>query len=113
MPMSTAGADWVMRPTETKSTPVSAIAGAVSRVTPPAARNGRGLGEAADRDEVDAGLGNCADRLEVHPARSLQRHAPSDQLDRFAKDLRRHVVEQQPVGPRRERFADLLDAVDL
>src|SRR6266581_2322113 len=38
--MSTAGADCVMRPTEMKSTPVSAIARMVSRRTPPEASSG-------------------------------------------------------------------------
>ena len=40
MPISTAGADWVIRPTEMKSTPVSAMPRMVSRLTPPEASSG-------------------------------------------------------------------------
>ena len=53
--MSTAGADWVIRPTEMKSTPVSAIARMVSRSTPPEASSGTRPATSATASRKDRG----------------------------------------------------------
>ena len=75
--MSTAGADCVIRPTEMKSTPVSAIARRVSSPTPPEASSG------------------------TLPPESATARRKSET----------HVVEQNHVGPRLERFRHLLERV--
>jgi hypothetical protein len=71
------------------------------------------LGDAADRNEIDAGLSDGADRFEANAARGFERHAAADQLDRTAERRRVHVVEQEAIGASCERFLDLLDPVDL
>ena len=73
---SSAGAEWVSAPTEMKSTPVAAISATLSSVIPPDASSSRAAPPAASRS--------------------------GDRGSRAAR--RRHVVEQQPVGARRERL---------
>src|SRR4029079_14832626 len=96
--MSTAGADGVSRPAETKLTPVSARKRMLSRVTPPEASSG------------------------TRPAtsRTASRSCPGSILWRRSRsappcsDLRRvYIVEQQPVRPGGKRRLDLVDAVHL
>ena len=51
--------------------------------------------------------------VEGDAARGLERHAPGDQGDGLPQERRRHVVEQDPVGARRECLGDLVERVAL
>src|SRR6476661_6446660 len=74
---------------------------------------GRRVREGADRDPVDASLGDGADRLQVHSARGFGGGAAVDQLDAPGHYVGRHVVEHDDVGARLDRGTNLLDAVAL
>ena len=55
------------------------------------------MGERADRDLVDSGLGDRADRLERDAAGGLEAGPATGQRDGCAKLVRGHVVEQDRV----------------
>ena len=69
--------------------------------------------EGAHGDEVDAGLGDGADRLERDAAGGLELRPPGGELDRTAQEHGRHVVEQDSVGAGGKRLADLVERVAL
>ena len=75
-------------------------------------RAGR-VGQRADRDHVDAGLGDRADGLEVDAAGCLDGRPAGDGLDAHAQLVEREVVEHDGADPRREDGFDLLEPVDL
>src|SRR4249919_3422324 len=54
----------------------------------------RRLGDAADGDEVDAGLGDGPDGVEIDPAGRLERDPAGNLQHSVAQHVRLHVVEQ-------------------
>src|SRR5581483_11483104 len=79
----------------------------------------RAVRDPADRDPVDAGVGDPLDRLERHAARGLElgallrRRLGADLLDRVGHGLARHVVEEDQVRPVLGREERARDGVDL
>ena len=80
-----------------------------------------GVGERADADEVDAGLGVGASRVEHdsaggfggNPAAGLSGGHSFDALDGAADFSGRHVVEQDGLGAVSESFVELLRGADF
>ena len=70
-----------------------------------------GMGERADGDEIHAGLGDGADAGQGHAAAGLGLRAAFALLHGQAQLNQVHVVEQDDVGPRRDRLLDLLQRV--
>ena len=74
----------------------------------------RRVGEGADGEEVDAGLGDRPGPVEGQPAGGLGADAGrAAEGDRGAQVVQRHVVEQHQVGTGGDHLADLLDGVAL
>ena len=71
------------------------------------------VGQRADRDEVDAGLGHLAGPLEGQSARGLQAGAAVGDPHRLGHGRGVHVVEQDPVAARVEQRAQLVEVGDL
>ena len=71
------------------------------------------MGERPDGDDVDAGLGDRAHRVEGHPAGCLDDDAPRDLLDAGTQVVEREVVEHDRVDPRGQDGVDLIQTVDL
>jgi len=71
------------------------------------------LGQAADRDAVDAALGDGADAFEANAAGYFQRHASRGDLDRAAALVRAEVVDQDAVGACFDSLSKFLEALDL
>ena len=73
------------------------------------------MSERAYRDQVDPGLGICADIRKGDPAGCFQQRPSifgfviAYYLDCFADHLRRHVIEEQHIGFPFQRFVDLFD----
>jgi hypothetical protein len=71
------------------------------------------LGEAADRDAVDAGFGDGAHALEVDAAGGFELGAALVDGDGFAHLVEAHVVEQDHLGAGGEGFFELAEVLDL
>ena len=87
--------------------------GASIRMSSPRSSARRGVGERADRDDVDAGLGDRAHGLEGHAAGCLDRRAAGDLRDARAQVVEREVVEHDRADAGGEHGLDLLEPVDL
>src|SRR4051794_5412466 len=78
-----------------------------------------GVGEGADRYEVDAGGGDRGDVVEGDAPRRLERWTSIPIVrqvaegDGLAQPLRRHVVEQQAVGAGGEGLGDVVEGAAL
>jgi len=77
-----------------------------------------GVGQRANGDEVDTGVGIFPDIAKVDAPGSLGNDRRSgwmspDDADGLANQLRSHIVEKKYIGPRGERFVDLGDGRDL
>src|SRR6478609_4051117 len=72
-----------------------------------------GVGQSADGDEVDAGLGDLARPLERQPAGGLERRAAVGDADRLGHRHGVHVVEQDLGAADREQLAQLVEVGDL
>ena len=67
-----------------------------------------GMGQRADRNQIDAGLGDCAHGLERDAAGGFEDDAPGGAITRARAHLvERHVVEQDRIGPGGQRLLDL------
>ena len=76
------------------------------------------MGQGADRDEVDAGLGGGADGLKVDVAGGLEGRLAAGRVDvaefdRGAHRRRVHVVEEELVGAGAEGVGGLVEVADL
>lgn len=71
------------------------------------------LGQAADRDVIDAGGRDGGDGLEVDAARGFAGDAACDQRDGFAQGVGAHVVEQEAGGACLQGGFDLVEGVDF
>src|SRR5215472_10170412 len=74
------------------------------------------LGEGADRDEIDAGLGDGAHRLERHASRALELHRPAARVverHRGAQVRVGEVIEHHDVGRAGKGFLELGERFDL
>lgn len=69
------------------------------------------VGEGADADKVDAGLGDGADVIDVDAAAGLGSGAPRDELNGFTELGGRHVVEEDDVGTRIDGLSGLLELI--
>ena len=85
----------------------------VQRVIHADVDGGRRLGDAARGNEVHARFRYRSNRLQANSSRGLERHPALYHFDCAAKYRRVHIVEEQAVRPRFQRFLDLLDPVDL
>ena len=71
------------------------------------------LGQAADRDAVDAGFGDAAHRFEADVARGFEDCPTGGECDRLAHLRQAHVVEQDHAGAGVERLAKFVGIFDL
>ena len=71
------------------------------------------MSEPADRQDAGAGIDERAYVVEIDAARDLQAFRVADRGDRPAHAVGRRVVEQDPLGPERERLVELLERLDL
>src|SRR6267378_4727415 len=69
------------------------------------------LCNSAHRDEIDSGLGDGAQGLQLHATGGLERNPTTRERDRAPQVFQTHVVEQNHVGPRLERVLHLLERV--
>src|SRR4051812_30554185 len=71
------------------------------------------VGQGADADHVDAGLGDGADGVQVDAARGLDGDAAGDQLHGRTHVVEAEVVQHDDVGVVGQGFLQLDQAVDL
>ncbi len=74
------------------------------------------MGDGADADSFDAGVGNRTNRLEVHAAGGFEKNIGRDlvsHLDGQRKVFRRHVVEQDDIWMSVQGLVELDKGIDF
>src|SRR6185437_16770716 len=71
------------------------------------------LGQAADRDTVDAGFSDGAHRIHIDASRGFEHRAAAIDVDGTSHVVQAEIVDQDGNGPGRQRLFQLGDGLDF